>query len=284
MARIKLVLADMDGTLVPFGGQGVSRRTISAIHALREAGIVFGPSSGRERASILEFFHGDESCVQIGITSNGKVVLFDGQIVSFRPLPREPLERLLAAVRQVPGMVFVCYPPLDQALWRPDVLCPIAATDDELQELLAGPGEQYAAPLDELPKGDITTVALIVPGGRTLATEERNLLASACPELDLVQPAPFVFDVLPKGWSKLAALPVLQETLGVEIDEIAYFGDSQNDLTMMAAIPNSFCMGNGTDEAKAAARWVIDTDANDGAAKVMESLAAHGGALVPEEW
>ena len=63
MPQIKLVLSDMDGTLLPFGAHEVSARTMAGIAALREAGIAFGPSSGRERSDLIRYFHGDELSV-----------------------------------------------------------------------------------------------------------------------------------------------------------------------------------------------------------------------------
>ena len=48
---IKLLLSDMDGTLLPFGATTVSQRTHEAILAAQQAGIHFGPASGRDRAA-----------------------------------------------------------------------------------------------------------------------------------------------------------------------------------------------------------------------------------------
>lgn len=130
----------------------------------------------------------------------------------------------------------------------------------------------------ELPP-NLTTCNVVMATSLADPQQVRATLEQVAPELDFPVPINFVLDIVEKGWSKLSALPILEEALGVSRDEIVYFGDSENDLTMMRAIPHSFCMGNGTEEAKETARYVIDSDVNDGAAQVMERLAASGGEL-----
>ena len=71
---IKLVLSDMDNTLVPFGQPCVSARTIEAIHAVLDAGVLFGPDTGRDYVELMRFFQGDERGFMTGIFSNGKRV------------------------------------------------------------------------------------------------------------------------------------------------------------------------------------------------------------------
>ena len=103
---IKLVLCDMDGTLVPFGSRGVSTRTINSIHALMDAGIHFGPSSGRALCDLVSFFSGDEACINTGILANGKLVFVDGELVYRRPIPRVALSELVEALYGIHDAVF----------------------------------------------------------------------------------------------------------------------------------------------------------------------------------
>ncbi|MBP3893490.1 MAG: HAD family phosphatase [Atopobiaceae bacterium] len=282
MARIKLVLSDMDGTLLPFGAHEVSPRTIASVGALHEAGIAFGPSSGRERSDLIRYFHGDERCVATGIMGNGKLVYLDGELVYRRPLPRDQVEALAQAVSQLPGAMLNFYLPLDErGHGKPGFGC-IGVTEEEKS---AFPSEGFDNGIFmRLPDGDITTCAVILNPDIVSVDEARAAVSDACPRLEFPLPSPIVFDVLERGWTKVSALPILLDHLGITTDEIAYLGDSQNDLTMMGAIPHSFCMGNGSDEAKAAAQWVVDTCEDDGAAKVMESLARNGGTIVEENW
>ena len=54
---IKLVLSDMDNTLVPFGNRRVSDFTRKAIHKLlEETDIAFGPCTGRDYVELMRLF------------------------------------------------------------------------------------------------------------------------------------------------------------------------------------------------------------------------------------
>ena len=55
-------------------------------------------------------------------------------------------------------------------------------------------------------------------------------------------------------------------------EEIAAVGDSDNDLAMLRAVGCPVAMGNATDEVKAAAALVTDTNGRDGVAKAILRL------------
>ena len=67
---IKLVLADMDGTLLPFGARVISEHTHQAILAAIDAGIAFGPASGRDYINLVEPFEADAQITTVGIYVN----------------------------------------------------------------------------------------------------------------------------------------------------------------------------------------------------------------------
>lgn len=93
---IKLILADMDGTLLPFGSRVVSERTHSAILSALDAGIAFGPASGRDYADLADAFDGDTRCFSTGIMANGKKVFSSGELVLKRRSRRRPSSSSIA--------------------------------------------------------------------------------------------------------------------------------------------------------------------------------------------
>ena len=54
-------------------------------------------------------------------------------------------------------------------------------------------------------------------------------------------------------------------------EKIICIGDDSNDLPMLRAATLSLAMGNGRAEAKAAAKKVIGTNADDGLAEFLET-------------
>ena len=67
---IKLVLSDMDNTIVPLGMGVVSERTRAAIHACLDAGVRFAPATGRDPDGLERFFRGDAACYATMLASN----------------------------------------------------------------------------------------------------------------------------------------------------------------------------------------------------------------------
>ena len=53
---IKLVLSDMDNTIVPLGVGRVSDRMCAAVHACLDAGVRFAPATGRDPDGLERFF------------------------------------------------------------------------------------------------------------------------------------------------------------------------------------------------------------------------------------
>lgn len=59
---------------------------------------------------------------------------------------------------------------------------------------------------------------------------------------------------------------------GISPDEIVVFGDSDNDIQMLEMIPHSFAMGNGKESVKSIARYVTDSNEEQGVLKGMKMI------------
>ncbi len=70
-------------------------------------------------------------------------------------------------------------------------------------------------------------------------------------------------DILPKGVNKAEALDVVLNYYGVDKDEVLVFGDNDNDAEMLAILPHSYAMKNGSDKAKLAAKTITHFTNND---------------------
>jgi hydroxymethylpyrimidine pyrophosphatase-like HAD family hydrolase len=97
------------------------------------------------------------------------------------------------------------------------------------------------------------------------------------PELVVVPPVPNWFDVLPRGVNKGTSLRHLLDALGIGPDEVAFFGDAENDLQIMGEIPNSVAVANATREAAEAACWHIGPCWDDAVADALLDIAEVAG-------
>lgn len=71
---------------------------------------------------------------------------------------------------------------------------------------------------------------------------------------------------------KGSALTMLCTQLGTTLDRCIAIGDSENDLEMLHAVGMPVAMGNANDEVKSIAKYITDTNANDGVAKAIYYL------------
>jgi len=100
---IKLILTDMDNTLLPFQ-RPASERALGAIHELTDQGVFFGPASGRDWDSVLASFRGDESCMQTALLSNGKKIYAYGTLMNQTAMDRQSIMIMARMVYDLPGV------------------------------------------------------------------------------------------------------------------------------------------------------------------------------------
>jgi len=67
---------------------------------------------------------------------------------------------------------------------------------------------------------------------------------------------------------------VLMDEMGIAVEEVCVFGDSENDLPLLAACPNSVTVANALPAAAAVARHHIGACADDAVADALLDIAA----------
>nr|WP_239471460.1 HAD family hydrolase [Olsenella profusa] len=259
----------MDNTLVPFGARHASPRTMEAIHAVLDAGVRFGPDTGRDYVELMRFFKMDEACFMTGIFSNGKRVRADGRYVQTTLIDHDVLVRIDQALRPEKGMFLVCYP-AETNLMNPAYGVGVSSAELAVFEARTS---FNGGTVDEVPDIDFVAATIACPGGPERMDRCRQVIAEAVPEVRIVSPIPEWFDVLPVGMSKASGLEVLLDALGVGLDEVAVFGDAENDLDIMRKVPHSVAVANATDEVLRAARHHVGASADEGVADALFEVA-----------
>jgi hydroxymethylpyrimidine pyrophosphatase-like HAD family hydrolase len=270
---IKLALTDLDDTLIPLAHRGsASDRTIEAIHAMLDAGLHFGPVTGRTPSGVSATFHEDERCYATGAYANGQIVMLDGEVIHKEWCSAEALQRVADVMDELGEGALAVYD-----IEGPDRSGWFVSSDAARCEHGFGwkLNNYHTMPHVKAPmlKSNVHVLSSL-PRERHI--EIRDLLRREVPELDFVFPsntAPLI-DVTPKGYGKGSAAAILAEALSIGIDEIAVFGDSENDLVMLASVPNSVAVANASDEAKAAARWECGCSDDEGVADALLAIAA----------
>ena len=116
------------------------------------------------------------------------------------------------------------------------------------------------ADLNAIPVG-INKVLLASP------TPEQCAYVKSLPGLEAVFSGPTAFDIMQEGSTKGNGVLALSKYLSIPVENIAVFGDSENDISMFTCGALGIAMGHGHNKAKAQARYVTGTNMESGVAQ-----------------
>ena len=91
-------------------------------------------------------------------------------------------------------------------------------------------------------------------------------------EFYVVRSQKYLVEVLTKGVNKAFGLEKLAKKLNIQPSEIAAIGDAANDIEMLEYAGLAIAMGNASEEVKAIADIVTDTNENNGVIKAIDKL------------
>ena len=260
---IKLIAADMDGTLLDSNKQ-LPVGLFPLIRALRARGVRFAPASGRQYYTLYEQF-GAIADELIYISENGAMVCDGSEIVSFEAMPAEEVCRAVETVRQLPGVYTV-----------------VSARDGGVYENGDDPAfvknmKMYCARhkgvpdlLEYVRHEPVCKVALFCEG-----RAEQVLLpafASFADSSQIALSGADWVDLMRPGMSKGRAVSALCARLGITPAECMAFGDYLNDLELLQAVGEPYCMANGHETLKAAAKYICPSNDEDGVCRTIRAV------------
>jgi Cof subfamily protein (haloacid dehalogenase superfamily) len=263
MTRIKLVVSDVDGTLVT-KDKILTDGARDAVRRLREAGIGFTIVSSRPTIGMGFLIEPAAITLPIGAFNGSSIV--DPQL--------KPIEQHLI--------------PAATALRSIDVLREFGVdiwlfTNE--QWLTRNPDAEYVGHEQRAIKHDPTIVADFEPylshackivgassDAALLMRCEAAMRAAVGTQATAMRSQTYYLDVTPPGHDKGTFVETMAKRLGVPTSAVAVIGDMQNDLPMFAKGGLSFAMGNAADEIKSHATHVTASNEEDGFAKAMDVL------------
>ncbi|MGO3797198.1 MAG: Cof-type HAD-IIB family hydrolase [Pauljensenia sp.] len=261
---VRLVVADMDGTLLDGDGQ-IPEGLWPLLDRMEERGIVFAPASGRQYATLREMFARAARGMTF-IAENGALVVRDGAEVSSTALDRETVEaavqvvRTLAAQGSDVGLVLAGA----GTAW-------LERTDERFLEQARPYYRSITAVPDllEVP-GAVLKVALLDFG--EVAVSSRVAFGPFQESHQWVVSGERWSDLMARGVDKGAAVRALQDDLGISRSQTVAFGDFHNDLGMLAEAEMSFAVANAHPDVIEAARYLAPANTDDGVVGVLDAL------------
>ncbi len=258
--RIDTIVTDMDGTLLT-PERTISQTTMEVLELCKRRGIRLIPCSGRTHASMRPYLR-QLSTGMPYIGGNGSEIIgADHQLIEQLTLD-VPLAQEIIAFLQKEGFYIQVYGN-DEFYYEDE--CELA------QRYKRSSGMRGVA-VGNLPK------FLTIPTPKLLSINEPEAVERMLPIISerfkgratFTVSEPTFLEAEPLGASKGEALARLAEMRGDIVPQHTIaFGDSLNDLSLLAFTPNSVAMGNARPEVKRFAAYVCGTNAQDGLARFL---------------
>ena len=263
MSRFKLVISDVDGTLVT-NEKALRPRSIEAVRKLHEQGIDFTICSSRPPFGLKMMIEPLGLTLPIGGYNAGAIVETDLTVIEQKVIAPEAAKQAVGIFHEFGVDCWV----FDGNRW---VITNRQGdhVDHEIHTIQTPP-----TVVEQFTDANFGAVGKIVGASDDhdrVARVEKAMQQALAGIASAARSQPYYCDVIPPGINKGRIVEVLAERLGLDRSEIAVLGDMDNDLDMFAAAGFSIAMGNATDEVKAAASAVAPgTNDEDGWADAIE--------------
>ncbi len=264
---IRLIATDVDGTLLNDGGV-IPERNLRAIQAAQEKGITVAISSGRFPENVYLLLEDYQLRLPIIGANGGRITDENLRTLSEHEMPSPTAREVLELLIDVKADFFI---------FGHRALCVSRKDGVHHSELSQGErvtrlGFSYYRGIEEarafvnrsVYKFFICNNVPLAPLRETLKTIKG---------IEITQSNERNIEVMPAGINKAMGVRELAGILGVPMDRVMTLGDESNDVPMLRCAGFGVAMGNGSEEAKAAARYVTADNNQCGFAQAVEKYA-----------
>lgn len=269
---IKLFISDLDGTLLKKEttaknekdlnwSEEVSLNNINAIEKLQNNNIKFGIATGRMLGQIEHINQQIDNTSDFIITQNGNYIYDEKlNLISQNCFSVSENLKIINYIRDFGFKPFF----LDKETIYIDLRY---INYDNILKLKIFYKNNYIQMLNWNNPWEIKT-SKIKPGMVSLditrLSENQKIdLANVIQEdLDFTKvsiSSPFVIDIYPNNSSKFNAIKQIAEKYNLNLDEIAFIGDSGNDVSVFEQIKHSYCMDHARDDVKKHANKIVSS-------------------------
>ena len=231
---IKLIASDLDGTLLYGRDNSVSEEMFDLIREMKDRGIIFAAASGRQYHNLKKLFAPVWQDMAF-ICENGSAVFYKDQLIAQQVVPQEELLKLIAIV-DAEECTEVALSSATTTYVRPK-------SGDFAQSLIEL--GNHVCVVDEWE--DVTEPCVKLAWYEAGGVEERveHWSQKISPPARVVTSGAKWLDILYPDGHKGVGIRVLQEYFGLKKEEMAAFGDNDNDKEMLEAVGFPVAMRTG---------------------------------------
>jgi hypothetical protein len=266
--RIRLVIADIDGTLIN-KQKILTQQSIQAIKKLNESGIIFGVTTGRPPAGVkmfidplphLRFIAGFNG----GVIVNREFKIFKENLmdaVTAKEVVRVTMER---------GLDAWLYTDTDWYVRDPNAY----RVDRESQTVQFGP--KVAQTFEGLYEKGVAKIVGVSQDYDAVARCEKDIQTRFAARTSAARSQPFYLDVSHPNANKGEVVLAASDYFDIPTQDIATIGDMPNDVTMFAKSGVSIAMGNAHEKVQQAATLVTASNDEEGFAEAINNFILRG--------
>lgn len=267
MFECKLLLTDVDGTLVDSARHMPRENALAIRRAVEEKGVKFGISSGRINDGFRYFF--DEIGVpeDILIAFSGCRITVGGEVIFNATIDPETCRRLHreALAEKVEHYIYAGeswyinkYSP-----WL-DYETRVVGVDGKIMNL-----EKLLDLIEEGKADPVNKMLFMSHDWDKIKWFEDKYRAEIPDEVGVFRSEPQFLEVMPVGINKGTALRTICEKLSIPIENSMAIGDYFNDQSMIEAAGLGVVMGNAPEELKLVGDYVTGTNDEAGVAEAI---------------
>jgi Cof subfamily protein (haloacid dehalogenase superfamily) len=263
MADIKLVIADVDGTLVT-QEKVITARAEEAVRKLQDAGIAFAITSGRPPRGMKMVIDQLKLTEPIAAFNGGVLVNPDLSVLRQNFLPATIAKQVIDAIA-AHGLDVWLYTDLDWFVHNVDA--PHVARE---QWTVKFPPTVAASFEDKLNK--VAKIVGVSDDFDLVARCEKDVQELCGPNASAARSQPYYLDVTHPKANKGEVVLALSGLLKIPAEQIATVGDMPNDVLMFKKSGVSIAMGNASPEVQKQATFVTASNEDEGFAKAIDNF------------
>ncbi len=263
MARIALVISDVDGTLVT-SQKRVTDRTRAAVAALQARGIRFTVVSSRPPFGLRMLVDTLGITIPVAAFNGGAIVSPALEILNQRSIERDVARDIVSYLdtQRIGVWLFTGEEWLTRDLSGAHVSHETITVQQRPHVV-----DNFDAVIDRAGK-----IVGVSDDFARLAAIEKAARARFATRATVVRSQTYYLDCVAPGVDKGLAVRELAETIGVPLNEIVTLGDMENDVPMFHQAGFSIAMGNASDAVKGEARETTLSNDADGFAAAVEKF------------
>lgn len=260
-----MVVTDMDGTFLSSQNSYNEKRFEVVFEELKKHDIPFVIATGNNMKRLSDLFpkHADQLTF---IAENGAQLVHQGKELYSRFMDIAEQELLLTFIE-------ANFPESHHFLSGGDVTYVLESLPEKDRQILA----QYfsrletVSHLNQVSHTPLYRITMQFEGDtdQKIALIEKRLQGT---NLRVVSTGFGWLDILPKSVHKAMGLDYLMAKWGILPSEVVAFGDSPNDLEMLANVEYSYAMANADESVKSVANFSAPANTEDGVLQVLENL------------